>query len=78
MGNDPKNRHFRTVSQALRYDPDGAYVRRWNPKLDTQEKEAFFRPWDFIEDWLVPIADPTTQLTWQDLQSLNETGKLLH
>ena len=29
VGGDPKDRHFRTVSQARRYDPDGRYVRKW-------------------------------------------------
>jgi hypothetical protein len=33
VGHDPKHRHFRSVSQALRYDPDGSYVRKWVPQL---------------------------------------------
>eukprot|EP00593_Proboscia_inermis_P014522 CAMPEP_0171325948 /NCGR_PEP_ID=MMETSP0816-20121228/117132_1 /TAXON_ID=420281 /ORGANISM="Proboscia inermis, Strain CCAP1064/1" /LENGTH=151 /DNA_ID=CAMNT_0011825261 /DNA_START=381 /DNA_END=836 /DNA_ORIENTATION=- len=33
VGPDPKHRHFRTVSQAVRYDPDGLYVTKWLPTL---------------------------------------------
>jgi deoxyribodipyrimidine photo-lyase len=77
VGPDPKNRHFRTVSQAMRYDPDGTYVKKWLPKLNrVADKEALFRPWDFIADWNDPLVAPKTQLTWQDLQRLEQTGKL--
>mmetsp|Transcript_23315 Transcript_23315/g.32674 ORF Transcript_23315/g.32674 Transcript_23315/m.32674 type:complete len:653 (+) Transcript_23315:143-2101(+) len=79
VGPDPKNRHFRTISQALRYDPDGTYVKKWLPLLSgVEEKEAFFRPWDFITDWNDEVVvSPKTQLTWQDLQRFEQTGKLL-
>jgi deoxyribodipyrimidine photo-lyase len=33
VGGDPKNRHCRTVSQAMRYDPTGSYVQKWLPHL---------------------------------------------
>jgi len=79
VGPDPKNRHFRTISQALRYDPDGTYVKKWLPLLSgVEEKEALFRPWDFITDWNDEVVvSPKTQLTWQDLQRFEQTGKLL-
>jgi hypothetical protein len=25
-------------------------------------------PWNFLDDWGMPIVDPKTQHTWQDLQ----------
>jgi len=78
VGPDPKNRHFRTISQALRYDPDGAYVQKWLPSLrGIKEKETLFRPWDFVNNWNEVIVSPKTQLTWQDMQRLEQTGKLL-
>ena len=34
VGNDPReNRYFNILSQAKRYDPDGAFVRHWLPEL---------------------------------------------
>ena len=76
-GSDPKNRHFRTVSQAFRYDPNGDYVRKWIPALRNQnEPNVCLRPWDFLDDWPKPIVDVKTQLRWEDLQNLqNDTGK---
>ena len=32
VGADPKNRHFRTVSQAIKYDVEGRFVQKWLPK----------------------------------------------
>jgi len=78
VGNDPKNRHFRTVSQAIRYDPDGQYVQKWLPALEAvAARETLYRPWVFLSDWDNPIVDPATQLTWQDGQRLEEAGNLL-
>jgi deoxyribodipyrimidine photo-lyase len=53
VGGDPKQRHFRTISQALKYDPDGAYVAKWLPKLDgVFNVEARLRPWEYMNDRL--------------------------
>jgi deoxyribodipyrimidine photo-lyase len=85
MGGDPKNRHFRTISQACRYDPDGVYVRKWiNDRfslIDTvreveDDVEIILRPWDFLNDWSSPIVPPETQLTWQDRERLEKLGKI--
>lgn len=78
VGPDPKQRHFRTVSQALKYDPDGSYVKQWVPKLRCLEgREAYLRPWDFTKDWKEPIVSPESQYLWQDFQRLNEQGALI-
>jgi len=77
VGGDPKNRHFRTVSQAWRYDPDGIYVRKWSEKLrDCEDTEEVLRPWDFQKDWFAPIVPPETQLTWKDREGLEKTGRI--
>ena len=78
VGPDPKNRHFRTVSQMKRYDEGGAYVRKWLPTLQQiQDREALLRPWDFqIKGFESPIIDPSTQYTWQDAQILKSEGTL--
>jgi len=77
VGSDPKQRHFRTVSQALRYDPSGTYVVMWLPKLHgVSDVEARLRPWEYIAEWGAPIVDPNTQLTWSDLQSIQNHGRL--
>ena len=73
-GLDPKHRHFRTVSQAIKYDPDGSYVRKWVPALkDETNPQACFRPWDFRDDWPSPIVDVESQITWMDLKAIRET-----
>lgn len=76
VGSDPKQRHFRTVSQALRYDPSGAYVLKWIPELRSTHVEGRLRPWEFVEEWSAPIVEPDTQLTWTDLERLKTHGRL--
>lgn len=39
------NRVLNPVTQAKRYDPDGAYVRRWVPELAGIEGAAVHEPW---------------------------------
>jgi deoxyribodipyrimidine photo-lyase len=36
---------FNPVSQGLRFDPDGAYVRHWVPELAHLEGAAAHEPW---------------------------------
>ena len=79
VGGDPKNRHFRTISQAYRYDPEGKYVRKWIAGLrdcDENNVEQVLRPWDFVEGWDEPIVPPETQLTWQDRENLESLGRI--
>ena len=90
VGPDPKQRHFRTVSQALRYDPKGVFVMKWLPELKTAFSsrsddlfvndvvgvEQVLRPWDFSELYQNTIVDPSTQYTWQDLERLRLNGRL--
>ena len=84
VGPDPKNRHFCTVSQAMKYDPNGTYVKQWIPSLQkltsgtnkNNEEEYFLRPWDFDPSWQRPVVDPESQYTWRDLERLKETGRI--
>jgi deoxyribodipyrimidine photo-lyase len=39
------NRRFNPVAQAKRFDPDGAYVRRYVPELASLEGAAVHEPW---------------------------------
>lgn len=75
VGGDPKNRHFRTISQAYRYDPDGSYIRKWID-LKSNDVEAALRPWAFETDWISPIVNPDTQLTFHDKEKLDTTGRI--
>ena len=79
VGSDPKSRHFRTVSQAARYDPTGSYVRKWLPELlGVTDPEALLRPFALVPHlWPVPLVDAATQVTWQDAAQLEEHGYLL-
>ncbi len=45
-GNDPRpGRRFNPIRQALRYDPNGDYVRRWVPELSHVDGGAVHQPW---------------------------------
>lgn len=45
-GNDPRpHRRFNPLRQAHRFDPDGAYVRRWVPELAGVAGTAVHEPW---------------------------------
>jgi deoxyribodipyrimidine photo-lyase len=41
----PYFRIFNPVTQALRFDPDGAYVRRWVPELRRVPAPLVHHPW---------------------------------
>jgi len=74
-GGDPKNRHFRTISQCYKYDPNGVYVRKWI-KIGEHDVEATLRPWAFDKEWPSPIVQPETQLTFDDKEKLERTGRI--
>jgi deoxyribodipyrimidine photo-lyase len=45
-GNDTRpNRVLNPVRQAERFDPDGEYVRRYLPELESVRGKAIYRPW---------------------------------
>ncbi|MFF7587897.1 cryptochrome/photolyase family protein [Kitasatospora purpeofusca] len=52
------NRVLNPLRQADRYDPDGAYVRRWVPELAHLPGPSVHRPWLFTSDYPAPILDP--------------------
>lgn len=61
-GNDTRpNRVLSPVRQAERFDPDGAYVRRYLPELEQVQGKAIFRPWRMEGfsrlDYPEPIVD---------------------
>jgi deoxyribodipyrimidine photo-lyase len=45
VGSDPReNRYFNILTQALKYDPNGDYVRLWLPELSNVPNEKIHRP----------------------------------
>ncbi|MBP0454579.1 deoxyribodipyrimidine photo-lyase [Kitasatospora sp. RG8] len=56
------NRVLNPLLQADRYDPDGAYVRRWVPELRHVQGRAVHRPWLLADrpDYPDPIIAPDT------------------
>ena len=61
-GNDTRpNRVLSPVRQAERFDPDGHYVRRYLPELESVRGKAIFRPWEMEGferlDYPEPIVD---------------------
>ncbi len=55
----PYFRIFNPVTQAKKFDPDGAFVRRWVPELASYDASAIFEPWRFggAEGYPAPIVD---------------------
>ena len=65
VGNDPRNRHFNTVSQGEKYDPVAELIRAWVPELGALAADARHRPWESSRqdvDYPEPIVDPVTQI----------------
>lgn len=67
VGNDPRNRrHFNTVSQGEKYDPQAQLISAWVPELDALAAEARHRPWDASATgsaaYPTPIVDTITQI----------------
>ncbi|MFF5184618.1 cryptochrome/photolyase family protein [Streptomyces sp. NPDC000345] len=58
------NRVLNPVTQAKRYDPDGAYVRRWVPELADLEGPAVHEPWKLrgLERAALDYPDPLVDL----------------
>ncbi|MFJ8471236.1 cryptochrome/photolyase family protein [Kitasatospora sp. NPDC094011] len=52
------NRVLNPLRQADRYDPDGAYVRRWVPELAHLPGPAVHRPWLLAPDYPDPLIAP--------------------
>ena len=52
----PYFRVFNPVTQGRRYDPDGAYVRRWVPELAGLDPAQAHAPWQAPEAALAPAA----------------------
>ncbi|WP_328744537.1 DNA photolyase family protein [Streptomyces sp. NBC_00285] len=59
------NRVLNPVTQAKRYDPDGAYVRRWVPELDVLEGASVHEPWKVrgTDRGAVDYPDPIVELS---------------
>jgi deoxyribodipyrimidine photo-lyase len=54
------NRVFNPIRQARRFDPDGAYVRRWVPELEAVDGADVHEPWRLDRhprDYPLPIVD---------------------
>jgi deoxyribodipyrimidine photo-lyase len=45
IGNDPRNRAFKTVTQGERYDEEGALVATWLPALARLPPRRRHQPW---------------------------------
>ncbi|MFI7022729.1 cryptochrome/photolyase family protein [Micromonospora sp. NPDC049900] len=70
-GNDTRPyRGFNPIRQAERYDPEGAYVRRWVPELAAVSGKAVHQPWRLPEalreslDYPPPTAARAVDPVW--------------
>lgn len=74
VGNDPRDRVFRTVSQGMTYDPEAELIKSWLPKLGNLPGEFAHKPWtlekeaaeacgfDMCRDYVAPMLDTSTQI----------------
>ncbi len=56
----PYFRIFNPVAQSRRFDPDGAYIRRWVPELAKVAGDAVHAPWEVdvkVKNYPAPIVD---------------------
>lgn len=74
VGNDPRDRVFRTVSQGMTYDVEAALIKSWVPALRNLPAQFAHKPWeldnaeaeehDFVlsEKYIAPMLDVSTQI----------------
>ncbi|GIL95527.1 hypothetical protein Vretimale_1527 [Volvox reticuliferus] len=82
IGNDPRNRHFKTVTQGIKYDEDAVLSATWLPELAHLPPPLRHQPWSMTEaeakeygivlgrDYPESIVDPTNHVA-----QLTGTGK---
>lgn len=57
IGSDPReDRYFNIFTQAKRYDPDGSYVKKWVPELESWSSECIHNPEKYFENELLSYA----------------------
>merc|ERR1712046_15695 len=78
VGCDPKRRHYKALSQGLRYDAKAAFIKAWLPQLENlPAKEAHLTPiqkarrihGDSLQ-WSTGVVDPSQGLSWEDKKNL--------
>jgi deoxyribodipyrimidine photo-lyase len=67
-GNDSRPyRRFNPIRQALRFDPEGVYVRRYIPELETIEGPAVHQPWRLdrrVANYPGPLESHRDEAVW--------------
>jgi deoxyribodipyrimidine photo-lyase len=59
----PYFRIFNPVTQGRKFDPDGAYIRRWVPELGSYSDKDVHAPWEAADvplgagDYPAPVVD---------------------
>ncbi len=74
VGNDPRDRIFRTVSQGITYDPEAQLIKTWLPELKDLPGDFAHKPWELEKstadacgfnlrrDYVDPMLDASTQI----------------
>lgn len=66
----PYFRIFNPVSQGLKFDPDGDYVRRWIPELAHLPGRAAHEPWKHSEGYALGYPDRIIDLAAERAEAL--------
>lgn len=73
VGNDPRDRVFRTVRQGMTYDPEAALIKSWVTALRDLPAQFAHKPWEldnaaaeehdsmFTGKYIEPMLDVSTQ-----------------
>ncbi len=70
----PYFRIFNPVTQSERFDPDGAFIRRWVPEIAHLQGKALFNPVGSVAGYPAPIVDlkSSRQAAIEAFQALKE------
>jgi deoxyribodipyrimidine photo-lyase len=73
----PYFRIFNPVSQGLKFDPDGDYVRRWIPELAHLPGRAAHEPWKHSEGYALGYPDRIIDLATERAEALGRYAAAL-
>ena len=75
VGADPRqNRYFNILSQARKYDPDGAYVKRWLPELQQLPADKVHTPYELSDEEQGGVRGESRNRLPQANDQLGEVG----
>ncbi|KAK9808788.1 hypothetical protein WJX72_003695 [[Myrmecia] bisecta] len=78
LGNDPRNRSFKSVTQGLMYDEAAQLIKQWLPELRGLPAELAHQPWDLPTAKVAelrypePMVQPESQISVKVLEKMRK------